>query len=551
MRKILSAAIAVLLIFTLIAPPAAAGGTDLDAVIGQIAGYVLRTVRAPNIGSAGGEWAIIGLARSNCDVPDSYYESYYRQVEKYVADAGGALSAVRYTEYSRIILSLTAAGYDPRSVAGYDLTAPLEDLDSVVKQGVNSLTYALLALDSNDYPSAMRETFIAEILRRQLSNGGWNLAGGISDSTKNQAADPDVTGMVLQALAKYQHLPEIRSATENAIERLSVMQKESGGYIGWEEENIESAAQVLVALCELGIPFDDPRFVKNGNTLVDNILTYMNPDYSFNHTPDGKAPNQMSAEQALYSFVAVQRAAGGKNSLYRMADAVQRENIPADGGDANGSDAAAKAGLPGKDPNVNAMPVVSVNKTFEDIQGHASQAAIEALAARGIISGRSDVEFAPDDTMMRAEFAAIVTRGLGLMSSAAPAGGARFADVTAGAWYFEYVNTAASFGIVKGVSETLFDPGSTITRQEAAVMVARAAALCGLDTEREPVEIRDALSQFGDYRTVADWAQSSLAFCYSTGILDDSMLDISPTTAILRCEIAEMLYRLLTQAKLL
>ena len=82
-------------------------------------------------------------------------------------------------------------------------------------------------------------------------------------------------------------------------------------------------------------------------------------------------------------------------------------------------------------------------------------------------------------------------------------------------------------------------------------MVARAAKLCGMDTAYNEAGVRDALASFGDYRTVVSWAQSSMAFCYDMGILDDTALDIKPTEAVKRCEIAEMLYRLLDMVNLL
>ena len=59
------------------------------------------------------------------------------------------------------------------------------------------------------------------------------------------------------------------------------------------------------------------------------------------------------------------------------------------------------------------------------------------------------------------------------------------------------------------------------------------------------------LSQFGDYTKTADWARSSLAFCYDNGILDNSALNINPTAYIKRCEIAQMLYNMLSKANLL
>ena len=82
-------------------------------------------------------------------------------------------------------------------------------------------------------------------------------------------------------------------------------------------------------------------------------------------------------------------------------------------------------------------------------------------------------------------------------------------------------------------------------------MVARAAKLCGMDTVVDSAAVRDTLAQFNDYVTSGAYARESLAFCYQSGILDDSALDIQPKVAIKRCEIAQMLYNLLEQADLL
>ena len=82
-------------------------------------------------------------------------------------------------------------------------------------------------------------------------------------------------------------------------------------------------------------------------------------------------------------------------------------------------------------------------------------------------------------------------------------------------------------------------------------MVAAAAKLCGMDIERDAVQIRDALASFGDYTQSAQWARKYLAFCYNSGILDDSALNIEPLKAVTRAEVAQMLFNLLSEANLL
>ena len=530
---------------------AAVSDDELAAVIEDTAQYMYETVKSPQVGSIGGEWAVLGLARSGYEVPEEYYQDYYATVEAYVKACDGNLHNVKYTEYSRVIVALSAIGKDARDVAGYDLTVALGDYDKTIWQGLNGPIWALSALDSRDYPmpenpeaetQATRQMYIDRILECQLSDGGWSLFGGSSAaSSGDDVSDPDITGMALQALAKYQDQPAVAQATQEALDCMSKQQNDEGGFSSWGTKNSESCVQMIVALCELGISLDDPRFVKNGNTMLDNLMMFYLPGEGFLHTTDGGGSNQMASEQALYGMVAVQRARQEKNSLYRMGDAITI---------AEDEDAQAGAGLEGKHADVTVQPVTLPGKTFDDITGvnaHANQPAIEALAARGIIDGMEDGLFHPEEDMTRAQFATIVVRALGLT----PVANDAFTDVPSTAWYAPYVGTANTYGLINGVGEGRFDPNGAITKQEAAVLVSRAADLCGMDTELDDGAVRDVLAQFTDYVAVPEWAREGLAFCYQEDILDDSALNIQGNAPILRCEIAQMLYNLLGSAKLL
>ena len=543
-RKCISLLLAAVLMLSLCVPAMAVSEKDITAAVSEGAEYMRSAVEAPQVGSIGGEWAVIGLARSGCSVPQKYWDDYYAAVEDYVEACDGVLHKKKYTEYSRVIVALTAIGADPTDVAGYNLLTPLGDFDKTIWQGINGPIWALIALDSGNYDmpvnkaaatQATRQKYIDEILSRQNDDGGWNLTSRGGDSP----SDPDITGMALQALAKYQSQAAVKTATDKALACLSEMQDSKGGYSSWQTSNSESVVQVIVALCELGIDLNDSRFVKKGHTLLDNLMSYRNADGSFRHTADGSGSDQMAAEQGFYGIVAAMRAAQGKNSLYRMSDCTIRVS--------GKSDADAAGGLPGKHADVKISAVTAPGKTFPDIAGHANQPAIEALISRGIINGTGENSYAPDKSMTRAEFSTIVVKALGLK----PKANNVFKDVPAGKWYAGYVGTAYTYGIVSGKSATGFDPEGTITRQEAASMVARAARLCGMDTELETYEILNVLAQFGDYKSIGAWAQESMAFCYGADIYDQSDLNTEPTRAILRCEIAQMLYNMLGSAKLL
>ena len=540
-KRSISLLLAVILMFSLCIPAMAVTEDEITTAVNKSAEFMLGAVKSPQVGSIGGEWAVIGLARSGYAVPNEYWNNYYNTVEEYVKSCDGVLHNKKYTEYSRVTVALTAIGADPANVAGYNLLTPLGDFEKTIWQGINGPIWALIALDTGDYEmpvntkaetQATRQMYIDEILRRQLNDGGWNL----TDEGGNGKSDPDITGMALQALAKYQSQPAVKTATDEALNCLSNMQDDNGGFSSWGTANSESVVQVIVSLCELGIDYNDSRFVKNGFTLLDNLMTYRNDDGSFRHTANGSGSNQMAAEQGFYGIVAVMRAMQGKNSLYRMSDAISftesTETV---------------VGLKNKNPVVQKMNIINPGKTFEDIVAHKDITAIEALASRGIINGKTENSFEPNSTMTRAEFATIIARGLGLPQKS----NAIFSDVTANDWFYNYVGTAYTYGIIKGVSENEFNPNGTITREEAAVMVTRAAKLCGMDTEMDTLAARDVLAQFFDYVKASDWSQSSLAFCYSKKILDDSVMDIKPKEAVTRAEIAAMLFNMLSLAKLL
>lgn len=536
-RKFAALILAFSVLFSLAVPTFAA--SSVQSEVQSSAAFMLSSVKSPEVGSIGGEWAVIGLARSGYSVPADYYDEYYTRVEKYVKNCSGVLHERKYTEYSRVVLALTAIGRDPSNVAGYNLLMPLGDFDKTIWQGLNGPIWALIALDSGNYDipkntsaktQATRQLYIDEILNRQMKDGGWSLTG-TGDS------DVDITAMALQALAKYQDQKAVKTATDSALTWLSKNQDSKGGFASWGTTNVESVAQVIVALCELGISLDDSRFVKNGHTLTENLLSFRQSNGGFYHVLDGSdGNNQMSAEQGFYALVAIDRAENGKNSLYRMGDVTKATKKPS---------TTVKKGS--ADASVSVPAVTAPGTTFSDVKNHANKAAIEGLASRGIINGMGKGTFMPNKTMTRAEFAAIVTRALGLAAKDTKA----FTDVPSSKWYAGYIGTANSSGIVNGVGSGKFNPDGTITRQEAAAMVARAAKLCGLDTEMDAGATKDVLAQFGDYRSVASWAKESLAFCYYTNILDQSALKIEPTKAILRCEIAQMLYNMLTAAELI
>lgn len=292
----------------------------LADTIDQTGEFLHSSVADPTFGSVGGEWLIMGLARSGLEISDEYYEIYFQNLCAYTAQQGGVLHAKKYTEYSRVILAVTAIGRDPADVGGFNMLQPLADFEQTVFQGINGPIFALLALDSGNYEipentvgstQATRDLYVDYIINAQLENGGWSLMGG--------EAEIDVTAMALQALAKYQDRKDVAEAVEKGLAVLSERQNDQGGYQYNAAESVssESVSQVIVALAELGIALDDSRFVKNGNTLLDALMQFQQTDGGFAHLMDGET-DLLATEQAFYAMVAANRVAQGESSLYRM-----------------------------------------------------------------------------------------------------------------------------------------------------------------------------------------------------------------------------------------
>lgn len=347
-KRLLSLLLALITALSLCVPVFATGGTGngggttgetttsvstiVDATLSSTLAQEKAALTSPDFGS---EWGILGLARSGyLEKGSKYFNDYYTRVAAYASKAAknaqelgapaGALHLVKCTENSRLIIALSALGRDARSVGECDLTAPYEKFSWIEGQGLNSVVFALIALDTVGYETkdtTIRQQCISYILDRQLSDGGWNYQEDAA------ASDPDMTAMSLQALANYREQEKVQAAVSAAVGRLSAMQNSDGSYTSYEAVNSESISQVIVACAALGIdPHTDSRFVKNGKSAVDALLTFYNTEKrAFHHTMKDKDGNPtdvdgMATEQAAYAMTAYQRLMNGKTSLYDMRD---------------------------------------------------------------------------------------------------------------------------------------------------------------------------------------------------------------------------------------
>lgn len=172
---------------------------------------------------------------------------------------------------------------------------------------------------------------------------------------------------------------------------------------------------------------------------------------------------------------------------------------------------------------------------FGDVKGHWAEKYVAPLFAAGVVSGRDENSFRPDDKITRAEFAAMLCRAFG-----ASGGEAAFADVPSDAWYASAVGALASAGIVNGTSANEFSPEKQVTREEMAVMLMRLFAALGGESGEA------SLNVFYDKDSIDDWAKSSVAAGLKIGLVNGTeQSTFAPVRAATRGEACAMICRLL------
>lgn len=178
----------------------------------------------------------------------------------------------------------------------------------------------------------------------------------------------------------------------------------------------------------------------------------------------------------------------------------------------------------------------NATSNFVDVPNtHWSYAAVSALSEAGIINGYDAWDFRPANSITRAEFTKLVCSAFGI-----PQSDAEFYDVADDAWYNGYVGGACSYGIVSGYND-MFSPDSSITRQDAAVIVYRALKNEGI--------ILNGSASFDDSNEIALYALTAVGAFKQYGILNGDGTYFYPLSNITRAEAAQLLYKALTAVK--
>ena len=248
------------------------------------------------------DWTALALTRAGFPAPADYLSSVASSLGDNSGDFGGA------APLAKTVIALRAAGANPCGFNGYNLVEKLYDYQGLEKSTLNGPIYMLLALDSGKYSipaSALwnDQKLVSLILGCQKSDGSFALASG-------SAGDPDITAMAITALAPHLAESGVTDAVNAAVGFLSSNQTADGGFIpsGSSNEASETVSQAIIALNSVGIDAaTDLRFVKNGKSLLDNLIGYENADGGFRHTLSNDDSDIIATQQALMALDAYRR----------------------------------------------------------------------------------------------------------------------------------------------------------------------------------------------------------------------------------------------------
>jgi len=208
----------------------------------------------------------------------------------------------------------------------------------------------------------------------------------------------------------------------------------------------------------------------------------------------------------------------------------------AGGGGGGSSDESKKPEQPIKP--VNPKPEEPKTGLFADVNSiHWAKTFIEAMAEKGILKGMTEKTFEPEGTVTRAQFAAMLVRAFVAEKSKALITD-KFKDAAADAWYAQDVMSAVEAGLVTGYEDGTFSPDKRITRQEMAVIAARA-----MKAFKGAVVDESFKLEFKDNSKMQDYAKEAVSLAVKNGVINGKPGNIfDPEGFSTRAEAAKIIY---------
>ena len=183
---------------------------------------------------------------------------------------------------------------------------------------------------------------------------------------------------------------------------------------------------------------------------------------------------------------------------------------------------------------------------FTDIQNHWAEDYIKQLASSGVVNGKNEYSFSPDEFITRAELTKIAVNAFGFNS--ADADQSPFRDVKADTWFAPYVQSAKENGLIQGYNQHYFRPNEVINRAEALKILLEAGSFDNLfDYYNENYANKnDWWYVFFIDVPIGEWYSHYVAYAKDASVIggyEDGTF--KPANNITRAEVAKMVMKIL------
>lgn len=189
-------------------------------------------------------------------------------------------------------------------------------------------------------------------------------------------------------------------------------------------------------------------------------------------------------------------------------------------------------------------------KVLTDMSTHWAKNPATNMVSRLIVDASPTGLFNPNEKMTRGQFITAVVRALGLNRT--DVGKDVYKDVKKDSPYYDEIYIANEYGLISGVGSGAFNPNTEISRQEAMVILSKTLSLVELNPVTDSDKVAQLMSSLKDQEEIAGWAKTAVASCLNTQVATgraDGNFD--PKTSITKAEVAVLLNKLLSVAKLI
>lgn len=292
------------------------------------------------------EWYVMDMAAYEDTHADALSKTTQAAKQAYIDAAITSITGqnVGETTWAKAILVLQSIGADPQTLYPTGSTASVSAVAGLTALESHSTSawaapYTLIALNQGEYGTAeLEQSILSGILDAQTEEGCWNEWGDSIQTTSN----------MLAALAFYYDTDEtVKAAADKAVSYLFSVQKDDGTYDAYGSgSDANTAAMVVIGLAAMGIdPDSDPRFIKEGSSALDGLLSFALADNSGFGYQNTDSVNAYATEQAFRALIAAEQVAktGRAYNVYdfsgnTVSPAYQGGKPSEGGGDGDGGD---------------------------------------------------------------------------------------------------------------------------------------------------------------------------------------------------------------------